>query len=463
MHRFKTVAAVALTAVFAFGTSAAATSEPPRSTQGESSVPITESTPPATAVAETPPPTTGEAPPPTQSVAPEVGTTTTYIDPNIDSYGETTAAPTTNALVVADQAVVVTATVVAEANSGGNVIVEPPQDEGAPQPAEVDSGDAIAVGSDDENLVSQGADIVLEDEATAHVLQVSLILNIGVGLSNSGLNAIVSGSGGPSGGIATGDASATGLDIDQYITQAARESGNASTDAASTQVAISLWLGVAGADSGSNVITGTGVAGGGSVGTGDATAIGNQSLTEISQYASILGIDQSQINVTQRATVLNVGFALANSGINSISGVASGLLTASPTDDNQMAQDLFAMLLPALLQSYGYGPAAGAISTGDATAVGNSSETFIRQVALAASSGDGQVSIVQDVLVANVGAASANTGGNTLGAVRSSTPRRPTPWSRWRRSWPSCSRSSTVRLRVAPLPSTYRSKGCYCG
>ena len=80
------------------------------------------------------------------------------------------------------------------------------------------------------------------------------------------------------------------------------------------------------------------------------------------------------------------------------------------------------MLLPALLQSYGYGPAQGSINTGNATAVGNDSETFIRQVALAASSGDGQVDIVQDVLVANMGAAAANTGGNTLGNVRTLDP-----------------------------------------
>ena len=119
--------------------------------------------------------------------------------------------------------------------------------------------------------------------------------------------------------------------------------------------------------------------------------------------------------MTQRATVLNVGFALANSGINDISGVAGGLLSSDPGDDNEYAQDLFAMLLPALLQSYGYGPAAGSINSGNATAVGNDSDTFIKQVALAASSGDGVVDIVQQVLVANMGAAGANTGGNSLG------------------------------------------------
>ena len=73
------------------------------------------------------------------------------------------------------------------------------------------------------------------------------------------------------------------------------------------------------------------------------------------------------------------------------------------------------MLLPALLSSYGYGPGAGSVGTGDATAIGNDSETFVKQVAMAASSGDGMASIVQEVLVANMGVAGANTGGNTLG------------------------------------------------
>ena len=154
---------------------------------------------------------------------------------------------------------------------------------------------------------------------------------------------------------------------------------------------------------------------GGSVSAGSASATGNISTTDIEQYADLLGEDSATLNVEQRATVLNVGFALANSGINDISGVAGGLLSADPGDDNEYAQDLFAMLLPALLQSYGYGPAAGSIGTGNATAVGNDSDTFIKQVALAASSGDGVVDIVQQVLVANVGAAGANTGGNVLG------------------------------------------------
>jgi hypothetical protein len=319
-----------------------------------------------------------------------------------------------------DQSAVITATVVANANSGDNHEVDNANQPGAPQATtDILTGDATAVGSQDANVVTQGADITVQDQAVANVLQVALIINLGVALANSGYNGIAStpGGGGITAGITTGDADATGLDIGQYITQAARENGDENTDAHANQLAISLWMGVGTANSGLNGVAGAGTAGGsgGAIAAGNANATGNLSTTDISQYAQLLGEDTAQLNVTQRATVLNVGFALANSGINDISGVAGGLLSADPGDDNAYAQDLFAMLLPALLQSYGYGPAVGSISTGDATATGNDSDTFVRQVAMAAASGDGVVDIVQQVLVANVGAAGANTGGNTLG------------------------------------------------
>ncbi len=306
-------------------------------------------------------------------------------------------------------------------NSGGNQTVndsnQPPTGS-VPLGTEIDTDNADAIGSRDENIIGQQADVVLTDQAVANILQIALILNIGAALANSGVNGVASSPGGSSnpGQIGTGDASATGMEIEQYVTQAARTEANQEMDDFANQLAVSLWLGLAYADSGMNAVTGTGVAGsGGSVGAGSATAIGNDSLTDIDQRAAIIGSGTSQTDITQRATVMNLGFALANSGLNNISGVASGLLSASDVDDDAIAQDLFAMLLPALLSSYGYGPGAGSVGTGNATAVGNDSETFVQQVAMAASSGDGMASIVQEVLVANMGVAGANTGGNALG------------------------------------------------
>ena len=412
------MAAVVFTTLVTFGSSASASTEPPAGTQDEAPPPTEQVTEPATtaevtvsvtteAAAETAPPeqTSTEAPSSGVEEAPSAGV-----------VAEESTSTENPVQVNQDQAVVITATVVADANSGGNTVVVDSA-VGSASPNSIATGDATAIGSEDANIVTQGADITLEDQATANVIQVALIINVGVGLANSGFNSIGATPGaGLTGGIVTGDASATGLEIDQYITQAARENGDENTDAHANQLAISLWMGLGTANSGTNVIAGTSVGGsGGSIGSGTANATGNISTTDIEQYAELLGEDTATLNVSQRATVLNVGFALANSGINDISGVAGGLLTADPGDDNAYAQDLFAMLLPALLQSYGYGPAAGSISTGNATATGNDSETYIRQVALAASSGDGIVDIVQEVLVANMGAAGANTGGNVLG------------------------------------------------
>ena len=414
-----------MAAFVSFNTAGASTEPPPPTgTQEESSSP---ETPPATeattTVAATDPPQTDPPPTdPTTTEAPAVGTTTTFLDEGVTeviSVEDTVEITTTNPNQInQDQAVVITATVVGDANTGSNTVVDQTGQGGAQAPALIDTGDAEAVGSLDANVVSQGAEITLQDQATANVIQVALIINVGVAFANSGYNAVGSSPGGQgiTAGVTTGDASAEGLDIDQYITQAAQETGDENTDAHANQLAISLWMGLGTANSGLNGATGTGTGGaGGSVSAGSASATGNISTTDIEQYAQLLGEDTATLNVSQQATVLNVGFALANSGINNISGVAGGILTADPADDNEYAQDLFAMLLPALLQSYGYGPAVGSIATGNAAATGNDSDTFIRQVALAAASGDGVVDIVQQVLVANVGAAGANTGGNTLG------------------------------------------------
>jgi LPXTG-motif cell wall-anchored protein len=332
-------------------------------------------------------------------------------------------APTTTlnpVQVHSDESAVVTGTQQADANTGGNATSNSqPGTTGGQQPNAIDTGAADAIGSQDTNVVDQQAQVVLTEQAVANLLQVALILNIGAALANSGINDAVStpGGSGIAGAIDSGNATAIGNDMAQYITQAARATGDENTDDAAKQLAISLWMGLANANTGINSATGTGVAGsGGDIGSGDAAAVGNQSISDILQQASLTGSGTSQVNVEQYATIMNIGFALANSGVNEITGAAGGILTAGDNQtQNDLAMDLFAMLLPALLQNFAGSSGQGVIGTGDATAIGNRSETYVHQLAEAAASGDGIASIVQDVLVANVGAAGANTGGNTLG------------------------------------------------
>lgn len=371
-------------------------------------------------------PATTDAPPassePSTTAAPEPATSV-----DAPSGSEVAAeAPTTTAqhnptVVESDETAIVNGTQVANANTGTNGVdnqtSNPPV--GAQQPNVIDTGSADAIGSDDTNTVAQQAAVNLTDQAVANLLQVALILNIGAALANSGLNDTVSAPGGNgiAGAIDSGNATAVGNDMAQYITQAARANADENTDDAAKQLAVSLWMGLANANSGINSATGTGVAGsGGAIGSGDATAIGNQSVTDVLQQAALNGSGTSQLNVEQYTTVMNLGFALANSGVNDIAGVAGGLLTAGTSDEqNGLALDLFSMLLPALMQSFVGTSGQGQIGTGNATAIGNESETYVHQLAVAAASGDGIASIIQDVLVANVGAAGANTGGNVIG------------------------------------------------
>ena len=387
--------------------------ESPGTSGDESSAPADES------AEETP--VTESAAPGDGEVAPDES------EPPSEDPAAEAVTPTTNAQHTAEQEAVITGTQVAVGNTGGNATVgiEPPTGGVAPVGGAIDTGAADAIGSRDQNTVVQQADIVLTDEAVANLLQIALILNIGAAFANSGSNGVLStpgGSGNP-GQIGSGSATAIGNDIAAYITQAANAEATSALDDDASQLAVSLFLGLAVANSGANSVTGTGVTGsGGSIGTGDTQAIGNDSITEITQRALLLGADAAQLNVIQRATVLNLGFALANSGLNDISGVAGSLLAAGDAEDDYLAQQLFSMLLPALLSSYGYGPGSGSIDAGDATAIGNRSETYVQQLVGATASGDGVVDVTQDVLVANVGGAVANSGLNALGSGRTLDP-----------------------------------------
>ena len=78
----------------------------------------------------------------------------------------------------------VTGTQVAVGNTGGNET----RNDGTPTGGTVAPGteivtdDATAIGSRDENIIAQQADVILQDEAVANLLQVALILNIGAAL-----------------------------------------------------------------------------------------------------------------------------------------------------------------------------------------------------------------------------------------------------------------------------------------
>ena len=316
-----------------------------------------------------------------------------------------------------EQSVEVSETGVAIARTGGNHSSAATGSRVHPARARaISTGRASSVGSADQTRVTQQAATSVSGDATANVVQVVFVLNVGASVASSGGNTAASGGGaGDAAAIQTGNAVAIGNDATTSIIQAAAGHAVAGTSDSTGQSAVALRVGLAVADTGVNVIASTSTSAGGAatISTGSAQAIGNLSSTDIAQIATAAASGSATISINQWATVLNLGLALANSGGNDIGGLLAGVVDLR---DQLLASQLVALLLPALLtpDAGGAGAAGGSVATGDAMAIGNRSTTMISQQATAAASGDGSVVIEQRAVVANVGAAVANTGGNSV-------------------------------------------------
>ena len=326
----------------------------------------------------------------------------------------TTAGP--SSVETGSQDASVSGTAIAIATTGSNVVESSGTTGagGSGGATDVATGPATAVGSMDATSVDQQVTTALSDSATASVNQVVIVFNIGAAFAISGANGAASSSG--NGSVATGNATAVGNSSSNYVTQAATGDAGVGASDSVDQAADVSRVGVAVASSGGNlIVTVLGATPtGGAIDTGGASAVGNQSVTNVTQSATAIGSGTSSITIDQRAVVLNLGIALANSGLNSVGGLAQELIT-NPTGDT--AQDLMSLLLPGILaaNTASSGSAGGSVSTGNATAIGNRSTTLIDQSAVGTASGDGSVAISQQVVVANVGAAVADTGSNAIG------------------------------------------------
>ena len=132
----------------------------------------------------------------------------------------------------ADQEAIVTGTQVAVGNSGANQTQQQrPAPTGSSSRWEPRSTPTTPTPSaaGTTNIIGQQADVVLTDQAVANILQIALILNIGAALANSGVNGVASST--PAdpptrGQIGTGDATASAMEIEQYVTQAAAHRGD---------------------------------------------------------------------------------------------------------------------------------------------------------------------------------------------------------------------------------------------
>ncbi|MEZ5220444.1 MAG: LPXTG cell wall anchor domain-containing protein [Ilumatobacteraceae bacterium] len=311
---------------------------------------------------------------------------------------------------IIEQTADVTSAAIAVADTGHNATTADgtsPDSTGAG----VDTGSATATGSVDRTTIDQQATTHLTDDATADIVQYVIVFNVGGSVATSGSNAAA---GVGSGATTTGDATAIGNDGVVGIVQASGADAAAGESEGVDQRAVTVRIGVSVANSGANAPGAAGSSG--TVVSGDATAIGNDATTDVRQIAVAIGDGTAVLSIDQRAIVMNVGLAWANTGANGMPidasiAAAAGAFVSMP--DHQRAVDLVALLLPSLLSSGG----AGSVTTGDATAVGNQSTTAIAQHGAVTATGDGVASIDQHVAVANVGVAIASTGGNGTGAT----------------------------------------------
>ncbi len=300
---------------------------------------------------------------------------------SVDTNGisqEINATVTENGKVVVVQVAVIVNIGIGLAGSGGNVAntesVTPPKlvssvamivgSEAAgagtgPTPTSIMTGNASSTGNSGSTQVTQS--IVLTGNDVAQ--QLAAVLNLGVGVANSGLN----------------------------FALAAVSGNNQGSPSSVTFV-------TTGAPS--------------SITAGSASALGNRSTSAVFQVVTVSASGNGSLLVIQRAVIVNFGLALANSGLNVAGG---GALTAA-LPDPAAAQQLLLMLLGSDSTASGTALAGGSgpvsIGTGNAQAVGNDTTTGILQQVNGSVTGDETAKAIQDAWVGNFGLALANTGAN---------------------------------------------------
>ncbi len=297
----------------------------------------------------------------------------------------------------------------------------------------VSTGTSNATGTDSTSGIDQQAQASATDQGAVDILQIALIVNVGVGQSNSGNNVAGAGSAGAGGpgtttsqvqsgnAGAVGDASKTGVKQSAVI-------GNGDN---SNQTALVVNIGIGIGNSGLNITIGTvdnnGQSAGtnsvtsgqttGQIATGDATAIGDKSTSHISQIAGGTASGTAVLTIDQRAIVVNFGTAIANSGGNvAYASFDPSSLTPQEAAIVSAVLNILAPFFAPQQQATGTGGAMGStiakVISGDASATGTAATTDINQSVTGNVSGNGSASAQQRAEVGNFGLALANSGFN---------------------------------------------------
>jgi hypothetical protein len=250
--------------------------------------------------------------------------------------------------------------------------------------ATISTGNAYASGNESTTRVRQAID------PTGFAIQTQLgaVANVGIALSNTGLNRAVGNQSDNSGG--NGATLNQDLDVGSLAVLAGVITATNQGEAANTS-------------DGSASIT-----------TGDAWSLGNHSDTDLTQAAtaSVDGLGAA-VN-TQVGVVGNVGLGVANTGVNGAIGNDSDNRAEGVQDNDVATLFVGTGVLTASNSASVTNDTDGTatITTGDATATGNRSKTDFRQEATAAVPGLGIVVNTQAGGVLNAGVGVANTGVN---------------------------------------------------
>ncbi len=251
---------------------------------------------------------------------------------------------------------------VSNGQSGANTAIAAggPGGAGGDAQGAIDTGDASAVGNRATTTVTQAA-VVAGGDASS---QITAVLNIGIGVGNTGLN------------VAMGNITVDGISAAQLTLL---NSGTAAVQ------------------------------------SGNADALGNRSDTRVLQSATGTASGTAVLQIGQWAIVLNFGTAFANTGGNAaVAGTGPGGMGPAEYQAVLAIMNVLGPILDGLGTPTGstVGNSSAVILTGDAAALGNDAATTIVQTAAGAVSGSQYASANQRATVANLGLALANTGYN---------------------------------------------------
>ena len=239
--------------------------------------------------------------------------------------------------------------------------------------AGISTGNATAVGNESSTHVKQSANADVNGGGLTLVTQNSGVVNAGLAIANSGDNR------------ATGNES----DNTAGITQTAPAAG-------AVNVGVIGNFGLA-----SNTSDGTGL-----INSGSASAAGNRSMTDVKQSATTSGGDFNLY--TQGNVVANLGAGIATTGDNNSTGNDSESGASGTQTANLPASGVDVGVIGNFGKADNSSDGTAAITTGNASAVGNESRTWIGQTI----DPNGLIIPTQTAAVVNAGVGIANTGDN---------------------------------------------------